>query len=177
MSGRKIADAATKNRTQTPFWTWLRNKLLAVDRLPGTPAPGIPGKDGKAVYHNPLRFPKTQSARPGSAELPSLPGGIHHKLAENYYYTRDGRRVVLPPNVLYVADAHGVEFGSAKGEKIERDKAIQVNKGPNANFGLQAPTPGFGFEWKRARETELETQRNEPELEKLERFDRFTASQ
>ncbi|VDN30914.1 unnamed protein product [Cylicostephanus goldi] len=57
-----------------------------------------------------------------------------------------------------------------------REKAIQVNKGPNANFGLQAPTPGFGFEWKRARETELETQRNEPELEKLERFDRFTAS-
>ncbi|VDM85345.1 unnamed protein product, partial [Strongylus vulgaris] len=92
MSGRKIADAAVKNRTQTPFWTWLRNKLLAVDRQPGIPPPGLPTKDGKAVYHNPLRFPNTQAARPGSAELPTLPGGIHHKLADNYYYTRYGSK-------------------------------------------------------------------------------------
>ncbi|KHJ84887.1 hypothetical protein OESDEN_15393 [Oesophagostomum dentatum] len=119
MSGRKIADAAVKNRTQTPFWNWLRNKLLAVDRLPGPPPPGLPTADGKAVYHNPLRFPKTQSARPGSAELPTLPGGIHHKLAENYYYTRDGRRVVLPPNALYAADAHHVTYGTHTGEKLE----------------------------------------------------------
>ncbi|KAJ1354624.1 hypothetical protein KIN20_011615, partial [Parelaphostrongylus tenuis] len=36
-----------------------------------------------ARYHNPLRFPKSQSARPGSAPPPSLPGGVHHLMAQN----------------------------------------------------------------------------------------------
>ncbi|KAE9418581.1 hypothetical protein Angca_001859 [Angiostrongylus cantonensis] len=173
---RKIADATVKNRTQTPFWNWLRNKLLAVDRLPITPPPGLPTPDGKAVYHNPLRFPKSQSARPGSAEPPSLPGGVHHLLAENYYYTRDGRREVLPPYPLYKADSHHVQYGTFTGEKLLEKDAVQVNKGPSSNFGLEAPTPGFGYEWKRARSDELETPKNDPELARLERFDRFAAS-
>uniref|UniRef100_A0A7I4XS48 NADH dehydrogenase [ubiquinone] 1 alpha subcomplex subunit 7 n=1 Tax=Haemonchus contortus TaxID=6289 RepID=A0A7I4XS48_HAECO len=176
MSGRKIAAATVQNRTQTPFWTWIRNKLLAVDRLPKTPPPGLPTPDGKAVYHNPLRFPNTQSARPGSAELPTLPGGVHHISSGNYYYTRDGRREVLPPKPVYLSDGHQVQFGTPTGAALTESEAVQVNKGPSANFGLESPTPGFGFEWKRNRETELETQKEDPELARLERFDRFSSS-
>ncbi|WKX92429.1 hypothetical protein Q1695_010449 [Nippostrongylus brasiliensis] len=176
MSGRKIAAATVQNRTQTPFWVWLRNKLLAVQRQPVTPPPGLPTADGKAEYHNPLRFPKTQSARPGSAEAPSLPGGVHHLISENYYYTRDGRREVLPPKPLYKADGQHVEFATYTGDKLSREEAVQVNKGPSMNFGLDAPTPGFGYEWSRNREEELITQKEDPELSRLERFDRFAAS-
>ncbi|KJH42675.1 NADH:ubiquinone oxidoreductase subunit B14.5a [Dictyocaulus viviparus] len=176
MSGRKIAAATVQNRTQTPFWNWLRNKLLAVDRQPITPPPGLPTPDGKAKYHNPLRFPKSQSARPGSAEPPSLPGGVHHLLADNYYYTRDGRHEVLPPKPIYKSDGHHVKYGTYAGEELTVENAVQVNKGPSSNFGLDAPTPGFGYEWKRKRTEELEATKEDAELARLERFDRFTAS-
>lgn len=49
-AGRKIAAATVQNRTQTPFWNWLRNKLLAVERLDVTPPPGLPGPDGKVRH-------------------------------------------------------------------------------------------------------------------------------
>ena len=47
---KKIADATVQNRSQTPFFSWLRRKLLAVDRLDVTPPPGIPGPDGKVGF-------------------------------------------------------------------------------------------------------------------------------
>uniref|UniRef100_A0A1I7UUF6 NADH dehydrogenase [ubiquinone] 1 alpha subcomplex subunit 7 n=1 Tax=Caenorhabditis tropicalis TaxID=1561998 RepID=A0A1I7UUF6_9PELO len=166
MSGRKIAAATVQNRSQTPFWNWLKQKLLASDRLPITPPPGIAGEDGKAVYQNPLRFPNTQSARPGSAELPTLPGGVHHKLADNYYLTRDGRRTVQPPQVLYASG----EFNGAAAQPV------QVNQGVSTNFGLTAPTPGFGAEWNRSKQNELSSQQNNTEFEYLQRFDKFAKS-
>jgi hypothetical protein len=43
----KIASSAIKNREQTPVMQWIRNTLLAVDRDPKTPAPGIAGPDGR----------------------------------------------------------------------------------------------------------------------------------
>ncbi|GMT16920.1 hypothetical protein PFISCL1PPCAC_8217, partial [Pristionchus fissidentatus] len=172
-AGRKIAAATVQNRTQTPFWTWLRNKLLAVDRLDVTPPPGIAGPDGKAAYNNPLRFPNTQAARTGDA--PALPGGVHHKLEANYYKDRDGRRNVLPPAALYAADASGVSFGTQLGEKLEASKAVGVSTGPELNFGLETPTPGFGAEWSRSREFELDTQKKDSELAYLEKFDRYAS--
>ncbi|CAJ0597866.1 unnamed protein product [Cylicocyclus nassatus] len=142
ISGRKIADAATKNRTQTTFWTWLRNKLLAVDRLPGTPAPGILGKAERLYITIRYVFLRRSQRTQILQNYPHyLVVFILNYLAENYYYTRDGRRVVLPPNVLYVADAHGVEFGSAKGEKIERDKAIQVKGAQTITLACKHPRP------------------------------------
>uniref|UniRef100_A0A0M3HS56 NADH dehydrogenase [ubiquinone] 1 alpha subcomplex subunit 7 n=1 Tax=Ascaris lumbricoides TaxID=6252 RepID=A0A0M3HS56_ASCLU len=115
-SGQKIASAAVKNRSQAPFWVWLRNKLLAVDRQKITPPAGLGTPDGKAVYHNNLRFPNTQSARTQPA--PSLPEGIHHRLSDVYYLERDARRTVMPPNPLYVADEHQVKYGTQFGDEL-----------------------------------------------------------
>ncbi|KAF8362877.1 hypothetical protein PRIPAC_89800, partial [Pristionchus pacificus] len=172
-AGRKIAAATVQNRTQTPFWNWLRNKLLAVERLDVTPPPGLPGPDGKTHYNNPLRFPNTQAARSGDA--PALPGGVHHKLEANYYKDRDGRRAVAPPAALYSADASGVAFGNQIGEKIEATKAVGVSVGPEQNFGLDTPTPGFGAEWTRSREKELDTPKSDVDFAYLEKFDRYAA--
>ena len=47
---------------------------------------------------NPLRFPKEIAPRPGPE--PTIPPGPSHKLAANYYLSRDGRRSVAPPEVL-----------------------------------------------------------------------------
>ena len=85
-------------------------------------------------------------------------------------------------------------------------KAVNVSQGPDANFGLATPTPGFGAEWTRNkfvfaslnvhgtyifsfllawsfswrkvcffRETELDTQKHDSELQYLEKFDRYAA--
>ncbi|KAK0411982.1 hypothetical protein QR680_005965 [Steinernema hermaphroditum] len=171
MSGRKIASAAVQNRTQTPFWNWIRNKLLAVDRQKITPPPGLPTADGKAVYHNPLRFPNTQTTR--SPDPPALPGGVHHKLADNYYLGRDGRRSVKAPVALYAGEEKGAsKYAAIDGTPMEKP-AVSANKGPEQNFGLEAPTPGFGYEWKRTISEELSTQQGDGELRRLERFDRY----
>lgn len=46
-AGRKLAPATVNNRTQSPFFVWLRDKLLAVHRQSVTPPPGLPDEDGK----------------------------------------------------------------------------------------------------------------------------------
>lgn len=34
--------------------------------------------------------------------LPNIPGGVNHKLRNNYYYSRDARRTSRPPEMIYV---------------------------------------------------------------------------
>jgi hypothetical protein len=47
-------------------------------------------------------------------------------------------------------------------------------KGPAENFGFNGPpTPGTGYEWKRNIALEHEPQKNDVDLKKLERFDRY----
>lgn len=45
-----------------------------------------------------LRFPQDVSTR--SPPPPNIPGGPAHKLSANYYYARDARREVAPPEVI-----------------------------------------------------------------------------
>ena len=39
---------------------------------------------------------------PRTQPPPNIPGGVNHKLRDNYYYNRDARRTSVPPEVIYV---------------------------------------------------------------------------
>ena len=70
-------------------------------------------------HTNNLRWQFRLAERPGPEA--NLPEGPSHKLAFNYYYTRDGRREVAPPQVL--ADAQEVlALSSGEGQA----KAVAV---------------------------------------------------
>ncbi|KAK7100457.1 NADH dehydrogenase [ubiquinone] 1 alpha subcomplex subunit 7-like isoform X2 [Littorina saxatilis] len=60
-------------------------------------------------YKNHLRFEGTIVAR--TQDPPNLPEGVSHKLSDNYYLTRDGRREVAPPEVIYTASRQLLESG------------------------------------------------------------------
>ncbi|KAJ8951101.1 hypothetical protein NQ318_003799 [Aromia moschata] len=61
-----------------------------------------------------LRFQDLLSSR--SPPPPVLPDGPHHKLAANYYYSRDARREVTPPEVVAPAPKQ-IEGGVVKSAK------------------------------------------------------------
>lgn len=71
--------------------------------------------------------------------------------------------------VLYI-------YGLLEITSFRKADSVKVNKGPNENFGLSAPTPGFGATWTRSVARELESQKNDPQLSYLERFDKYVVS-
>ena len=79
-------------------------------------------------HTNNLRFQEALSERPGPQA--NLPEGPSHKVAFNYYHTRDGRREVAPPKVL--ADAQEV-LALASGEGQAKTVAAKP-KTPEAPF-------------------------------------------
>ncbi|KAB7498973.1 hypothetical protein Anas_11008 [Armadillidium nasatum] len=65
-----------------------------------------------------LRFPERIAAR--TQPPPSLPGGCNDKLANNYYFTRDGRRLVQPDETVLVNSAtKKIAEGKSVGAKSE----------------------------------------------------------
>lgn len=62
-----------------------------------------------------LRFPQDIASR--SPPPPVLPDGPSHKLSANYYYSRDARREVAPPEVI-VTGAKQVTAGEAKLKRV-----------------------------------------------------------
>lgn len=171
----KIAPKTVVNRSQTPFMVWLRDKLNAIHRERITPPPGLPTPDGECKFYEMNRFPNTQSAR--NPPPAALPDGVHHKLAHNYYMDRDARREVEPPKCIYSADSDGAVFKNLKGETISHDEAVKMEKKEQQkNFGLEAPTPGYGYLWRRNRTHESPTLKISKDIEALEKYDCHTFS-
>ncbi|XP_076306923.1 NADH dehydrogenase [ubiquinone] 1 alpha subcomplex subunit 7-like [Tachypleus tridentatus] len=79
-----------------------------------------------------LRFSDEMSTR--SPPLPKLPGGPSHKLYQNYYVNRDGRREVNPPVVL-VENMRRKVIGSAerKDRSLHRLELGKVTPGKQAS--------------------------------------------
>jgi len=71
-------------------------------------------------HDNPLRFAEKIATR--SPNPPDLPEGPSHKLAFNYYYTRDARREVNPPTVISDA-AKALEAGDGSAAAKSSSKA------------------------------------------------------
>uniref|UniRef100_A0AC35TWX1 NADH dehydrogenase [ubiquinone] 1 alpha subcomplex subunit 7 n=1 Tax=Rhabditophanes sp. KR3021 TaxID=114890 RepID=A0AC35TWX1_9BILA len=160
----KIASEAVKNRTQTPFGSWVRDKLLAVNRQKITAPPGLAKEGGECGFDYPHRFPNTQATR--SPQDPKLPDGVYHKIHDNYYLGHDARRSVAPPQQLYKVTSQGQVIGT---------DLTPVSKGPNVNFGLPTPTPGNGVEWKRSILNEEISQQEDKVLGTLEKYDKYLA--
>jgi NADH dehydrogenase (ubiquinone) 1 alpha subcomplex subunit 7 len=106
-----------KPRDVSPLLQKLRNFLLGREHISA------------------LRFEDGVSAR--TQPPPNLPNGPAHLLAENYYYSRDGRREVRPPAVL--ADLGRIEISVGGTEAVSSGSAVAVGKKP--------PTPGKPWQW------------------------------
>uniref|UniRef100_A0A1I8B264 NADH dehydrogenase [ubiquinone] 1 alpha subcomplex subunit 7 n=1 Tax=Meloidogyne hapla TaxID=6305 RepID=A0A1I8B264_MELHA len=166
----KIASSKIRNQDSTPFFASLRDFLLGVKRQPITPPPGLPTEDGEAHYQPHNRFPNTQSAR--SIEPASTEEGIVRKIADNYYYSRDARRDVLPPPSVYDIGPHETACYAVTDGSVS---AEGKNVGPKQNYGFnpKIPTPGFGYEWTRSIEAEGFTQQKDPDLARTQKFDKY----
>lgn len=99
-------------RDSTPFIVAMRNMFF-----------------GKPNANNPLRFEPLIAPR--SVPPANLPDGVTHKLHNNYYYTRDGRRDCIPPAKVFISGQKVIQSGTESDAKVE--------KGP--------PQPGFRYKW------------------------------
>ena len=83
---------------------------------------------GKRRMDQPLRYAPEQSTR--DVPAPNLPGGAAHKLSTNYYYSRDGRRAKIPPELV------------ALNTSVKLITEKQPGKESTAVGELDPPTPG-----------------------------------
>ncbi|XP_063711518.1 NADH dehydrogenase [ubiquinone] 1 alpha subcomplex subunit 7-like [Symsagittifera roscoffensis] len=87
---------------------------------------------GKKRLDQPLRYAPEQSTRDVPAA--NLPGGAAHKLSTNYYYSRDGRRAKIPPELVAL---------NASVKLITETPAEQST----AVGQVDPPTPGVPLLW------------------------------
>lgn len=80
----------------------------------------------------PLRFQKEMAPRPGPEA--NLPEGPSHKVASNYYFTRDGRREVGFPTVLADQTAAKAKSLAAGGEAAAAVAKVGKRKTPGAVY-------------------------------------------
>merc|ERR1712212_365267 len=73
---------------------------------------------------------------PRSIPEPKLPPGVNAKLSANYYYTRDLRREVGPPTLIY-----------QQGQETARLQAGETEAASDVSTEKALPTPGFGCKW------------------------------
>ena len=89
---------------------------------------------GRVIKH-PLRFQPEVASRPGPEA--NLPEGPSHRLATNYYFTRDARREVERPNELADNSAtKAIEAGGKEAKETETAKIQlpKVGKTPGAFY-------------------------------------------
>ncbi len=86
-------------------------------------------------HKNGLRFEPFLAERPGPDA--NIPGGVAHKLSGNYYYTRDARREVAPPNVLTGPEAQKALEAGQEGAAVATTSASipKTGKTPGGAFG------------------------------------------
>ena len=113
----KVAKVAVENRAYSPIIQRVRYWLL--------------GREA----NNPLRFLNECAERPGPEA--NLPDGPSHKLYENYYYTRDGRREVGFPAVI--ADETKTKAISAGEASSDAGTAVAAR--------VKSKTPGTLFRY------------------------------
>ncbi|KAK7492886.1 hypothetical protein BaRGS_00015833 [Batillaria attramentaria] len=86
-------------------------------------------------YKNHLRFEGMIIAA-RTQPPPNLPDGVSHKLADNYYCTRDGRRELTPPEAVYTG---GQQLLAAGEEGATPGVKKAVTPGPAFNWDLETP--------------------------------------
>ncbi|CAG0898852.1 unnamed protein product [Darwinula stevensoni] len=83
------------------------------------------------TFQSNMRFEGMAGAPRRTVPPPNLPEGPSHKLATNYYYSRDGRRESSPPVLLGGSIVKRIEAGKSAEKK---DKALMKK-------GKKVPTP------------------------------------
>ena len=79
----------------------------------------------------PVRFEGYPGFAPRDPPHPILPGGLSHKMSDNLYLTRDGRRESKPAVVAMASS--NLQLGAGK----EVSQAV----------GSKCPTPGKSYQW------------------------------
>ncbi|XP_077981584.1 NADH dehydrogenase [ubiquinone] 1 alpha subcomplex subunit 7-like [Glandiceps talaboti] len=78
-----------------------------------------------------LRYARNQSAR--TVPEPNIPGGSSHLVADNYYFTRDGRRLALKPEIVF--------------SQVKKLPASADSGTSSVPAKKSLPTPGSEYRW------------------------------